>query len=63
VAPTINKDSSPLRVFTAVISLLGRRPLLVRSQSWGFHSMQDAADMPTYLLDMRYMKAEKINHQ
>jgi hypothetical protein len=56
-ALTINKESSPLSVvmlcFTAVIPLLGKRPVLVRSQTGDFHKVQEAAGMPTDLLDMR----------
>jgi hypothetical protein len=38
--------------FTAVIALLGKRPVLVRSQTGDFHNVQEAAGMPTDLLDM-----------
>jgi hypothetical protein len=50
-APTIDKESSPQSIlmlcFTAVI------PLLMRSQTGDFHSVQEAAGMSTDLLGLR----------
>jgi hypothetical protein len=38
--------------FTAVIPMLGKRPVSARSHTGDFHIMQEAAGMPTYLLGM-----------
>jgi hypothetical protein len=55
-ALTINKEPNSLSVFilyfTAVIPLLGKRPVWVRSQTGDFHNMQNAF-MSIDLLDMR----------
>jgi hypothetical protein len=54
---TIDKELSPLSVFmlyfTAVITQLWKRPVLVRSQTGDFHNMQEAAEISTDLLCMR----------
>jgi hypothetical protein len=39
--------------FTAVIPVLVKRPLLVRSQTGDFHSVKKAAGMSTDLIGMR----------
>jgi hypothetical protein len=55
-ALTINESSSLsviMLYFTAAIPLLRNSPLLMGSQTGDFHSMQEAAEMPTYFLDMR----------
>jgi hypothetical protein len=39
--------------FSAVISLLGKRPVLMGSQTRDFHNMQEAAGMSPNLLVMR----------
>jgi hypothetical protein len=39
--------------FTAVIPLLGKRPVSVKSQTGDFHKVQETEGMPIDLLDMR----------
>jgi hypothetical protein len=59
---TIDKLSIPLGIFmlffTAVIPLLGKRPVLERSHTGDFHKVQEAAGIPTDLLGMRGLDKE-----
>jgi hypothetical protein len=58
--PTTDKQSSPLSIYmlylTAVIPLVGKQPVLVRSRTGDFSNVQDSAQMSTDLLRMRKVR-------